>query len=70
LIVTAGAGWAQRKGGRIEEIHPGDVISIPPEEKHWHGASPMTAVTHIAIQEGADKVVEWMEKVSDDQYRR
>ena len=65
LIVTAGCGWAQREGG------PGDVISIPPGEKHWHGATPTTAMTHIAIQEAVDgKVVDWMEKVSDDQYRK
>jgi quercetin dioxygenase-like cupin family protein len=71
LIVTAGCGWAQREGGPIEEIHPGDVIWFPPGEKHWHGARPTTAMTHIAIQENLDgKVVEWMEKVTDDQYRR
>jgi quercetin dioxygenase-like cupin family protein len=71
LIVTAGCGWAQRWGGPIEEIRPGDVVWIPPGEKHWHGAAPTTAMTHIAIQEQLDgKVVDWMEKVSDDQYRR
>ena len=71
LIVTAGCGWAQREGGPIEEIHPGDVIWFLPGEKHWHGATPTTAMTHIAIQEQLDsKLVEWMEKVSDDQYRR
>jgi quercetin dioxygenase-like cupin family protein len=71
LIVTAGCGWAQRDGGPIEEIRPGDVVWFPPGEKHWHGASPTTAMTHIAIQEGLEgKVVEWMEKVSDAQYRR
>jgi quercetin dioxygenase-like cupin family protein len=71
LIVTAGCGWVQREGGPIEEIHPGDVISIPPGEKHWHGAAPTTAMTHIAIQEALDgKVVDWMEKVSDEQYRK
>jgi quercetin dioxygenase-like cupin family protein len=70
LIVTAGAGLAQRRGGPIEQIRPGDVIWIPPGEKHWHGASPTTAVTHIAIQEHLDgKVVEWMEKISDEEYR-
>jgi quercetin dioxygenase-like cupin family protein len=69
LIVTAGCGRAQRWGGPIEEIRPGDVIWIPPGEKHWHGASPTTAMTHIAIQENLDgKVVEWMEKVSEEQY--
>ena len=70
LIVTAGCGWAQRWGGPREEIRPGDVIWIPPGEKHWHGARATTAMTHIAIQEKRDgKAVEWMEKVSDDQYR-
>src|SRR5712672_2399234 len=71
LIVTAGCGWAQREGGPIEEIHPGDVVSFAPGEKHWHGASPNTAMTHIAIQEALDgKVVQWMEKVSDEQYHK
>jgi quercetin dioxygenase-like cupin family protein len=70
LIVTAGAGRVQRDGGAIEEIHPGDVIQFAANEKHWHGAAPTTAMTHIAIQEALDgKVVEWMEKVSDEQYR-
>ena len=65
LIVTAGCGRVQRWGGPIEEIRPGDVISIPPGEKHWHGASPTTAMTHIAIQEYLDgKAADWMEKVS------
>jgi quercetin dioxygenase-like cupin family protein len=69
LIVTAGAGRAQRWGGSIEEIRPGDVIWFPPGEKHWHGASATTPMTHIAIQEQLDgKTVEWMEKVSDEQY--
>ena len=71
LIVTSGCGWVQREGGPIEEIHPGDVVWFPPGEKHWHGATPTTAMTHTAIQEQLDgKVVEWLEKVSDDQYRR
>src|SRR2546421_2191627 len=71
LIVTAGSGWVQREGGPIEEIHPGDVVWFPPGLKHWHGASPTTAMTHIAIQEQLDgKVVDWMEKVSDQQYRK
>jgi quercetin dioxygenase-like cupin family protein len=71
LIVTDGVGWAQREGGNIEEIHPGDVVWFPPGEKHWHGASPTRAMTHIAIQESLDgKVVEWMEKVTDDQYKK
>ena len=70
LIVTAGCGLVQSWGGPIKEIRPGDVISCPPGEKHWHGATPTTAVTHIAIQEQLDgKAVEWMEKVSDEQYR-
>lgn len=70
LIVTAGCGRAQRWGGTIEEIRPGDVVWFPPGEKHWHGAAPATALTHIAIQEALDgKVVDWMEKVSDEQYQ-
>jgi quercetin dioxygenase-like cupin family protein len=71
LIVTTGCGRAQREGGPVEEIRPGDVISFAPNEKHWHGAAPTTAMTHIAIQEALDgKVVDWMEKVSDEQYRK
>src|SRR6266403_1563108 len=71
LIVTSGLGWAQRKGGPIEEIWPGDVVWFAPGEKHWHGASPASAMSHIAIQEALDgKVVGWMEKVSDEEYRR
>src|SRR5438477_8476000 len=70
LIVTSGFGWVQREGGPIEEIRPGDVVWFPPGEKHWHGATP-TAMTHIAIQERLNgKAVDWLEKVSDDQYRR
>src|SRR5207247_916593 len=69
LVVTAGFGRVQRSGGPIEEIQPGDVVWFPPGEKHWHGASPTTALTHIAVQEHVDgKNVEWMEQVSDDQY--
>ncbi len=69
LIVTAGFGLAQRDGGPIEEIRPGDVVWFPPNERHWHGASPTTAMTHIAIQEALDgKAVDWMEQVTDDQY--
>ena len=69
LIVTAGCGWVQSWGGPVEEIRPGDVITCPPGEKHWHGATPTTAMTHIAIQEKLNgKVVEWLEKVSDEQY--
>ena len=71
LIVTAGAGLIQQWGGVVEQIRPGDVIWTPPGVKHWHGAAPTTAVTHIAVQESANgKNVEWMEKVSDDQYRQ
>ena len=70
LIVTAGCGRVQRWGGPIEEIRPGDVVSIRPGEKHWHGASPTTAMTHIAIVEKLDdKSADWMEKVSDEQYQ-
>lgn len=70
LIVTAGLGLIQCEGGAIEEIRPGDVVWFEPGEKHWHGASPTTAMTHIAIHEALDgKAVEWMEPVSDEQYR-
>jgi quercetin dioxygenase-like cupin family protein len=70
LIVISGSGRAQRWGGPIEEIRPGDVVWFPPGEKHWHGASATTAMTHIAIQEQLDgKVVDWMEQVSDEQYK-
>ncbi len=69
LIITSGCGLVQREGGAIEEVRPGDVIWISPGEKHWHGASPSTAMTHIAIQEMLDgKFIEWMEPVSDEQY--
>jgi quercetin dioxygenase-like cupin family protein len=70
LIVTAGCGRVRRWGGPIEEIRPGDVVWIPPGEKHWHGAAATTAMTHIAIQEQLDgKTVDWLEKVSDEQYQ-
>ena len=70
LIVMAGCGRAQRWGGPIEEICPGDVVWFAPGEKHWHGAGPTAALTHIAIQEKKDgKVVDWLEHVTDDQYR-
>ena len=70
LIVTSGCGWVQREGGPVEEIRPGDVVWFAPGEKHWHGAAPTTAMTHIAIQEALDgKTVDWMEKVSDAQYQ-
>ena len=69
LIVTAGLGLVQREGGKIEQIHPGDVVWFAPHEKHWHGATPTTAMTHIAIQEKLDgRVVDWMEHVTDEQY--
>jgi quercetin dioxygenase-like cupin family protein len=70
LIVNSGCGWAQQYGGPIEEIHPGDVVWFPPGVKHWHGATPTTAMTHIAVQEKLNgKPVDWMEKVTDEQYR-
>ena len=71
LIVTAGLGWAQREGGAVEEIRQGDTVWFGPGEKHWHGATPTTAMTHIAIAEALDgKVVDWLEQVTDAQYRR
>jgi quercetin dioxygenase-like cupin family protein len=71
LVVTAGVGWVQRDGGPVEEMRPGDVVWIPAGLKHWHGATATTGVTHIALQEHTDgQVVDWMEKVSDGQYRR
>ncbi len=69
LVVTAGCGRAQRWGGPVEEIRPGDVVWFPPGEKHWHGAAPTTAMTHMAIVEKLDgQTADWMEKVSDEQY--
>ncbi len=69
LVVLSGCGRVQREGGSIEEIRPGDVVWFPPGEKHWHGASPTTAMSHLAIQEQLDgKVVDWMEHVTDKQY--
>lgn len=71
IIITAGLGWVQRQGGPVEEIRPGDVVWFEPGEKHWHGATATTGMSHIAIQEALDgSVVTWMEKVSDDDYRR
>ena len=71
LIVTSGCGWAQRDGGPVEEIHSGDVVWFAPGERHWHGATATTAMSHIAIQEKLDgKAVDWLEQVSDDAYRR
>lgn len=70
LIVVSGLGRAQREGGPVEEIRPGDIVWFEPGEKHWHGASPSAAMTHIAIAEALDgKVVDWMEKVSDADYQ-
>lgn len=71
LIVMTGLGWAQRDGGPIEEIRPGDVVWFPPGEKHWHGATPANGMSHIAVQEALNgKVVDWMEHVTDEQYRK
>ncbi len=70
LIVMTGLGWVQREGGPIEEIRPGDVVWFEPGEKHWHGASPTTAMSHIAIQEKLNgSPVDWLEHVTDEQYR-
>jgi quercetin dioxygenase-like cupin family protein len=70
LIVTTGCGWTQCWGEPRQEIRAGDVVWCPPGKKHWHGATPITAMTHIAIQEALNgKMVEWMEKVSDEQYQ-
>ena len=70
LIVTSGLGRVQREGGPIEEIRPGDIVWFEPGEKHWHGASPTTAMSHLAVQEQREgKTAEWMEQVSDEQYR-
>jgi len=69
LIITAGCGWIQKEGGAVEEVHPGDVVWFEPNEKHWHGATATNGMSHIAIQENLNgKVVEWMEKVNDEQY--
>jgi quercetin dioxygenase-like cupin family protein len=71
LIITSGAGRVQREGGPIEEVHPGDVVWFPPNEKHWHGATPTAAMSHIAVQEALDgKVVDWMEHVTDEEYQK
>lgn len=70
IIVVAGVGWVQREGGPVEEIKPGDIVYFEPGEKHWHGATPTTAMSHIAILESLDgKNTDWMERVSDEQYR-
>ena len=69
LIVTSGCGWVQSEGGPKVEIRPGDVVWCPPNERHWHGATPTTAMSHIAIQEALDGTpVDWMEQVTDEQY--
>lgn len=69
LIITAGCGWVQKEGGPVEEVHAGDVVWFEPNEKHWHGATAANGMSHLAIQENLNgKVVEWMEKVSDEQY--
>jgi quercetin dioxygenase-like cupin family protein len=69
LIVTAGCGWVQSWGNPIEEVRAGDVVWTPPQEKHWHGATSTTAMSHVAVTEALDgKAVDWMEKVTDDQY--
>jgi quercetin dioxygenase-like cupin family protein len=71
LLIISGLGWVQRDGDAVEEIRPGDAVWFPPGEKHWHGATPNVAMTHIAIQEALDgRNVQWMEKVSEEQYRR
>jgi len=71
LIITDGTGWVQQEGQAIEEVTKGDVVWFPPGVKHWHGATPTSSMTHLAIQEALDgKVVEWLEKVSDEQYRK
>jgi len=69
LIITSGSGWVQREGGAVEEVYPGDIVWFEANENHWHGATSTTGMTHIATQENLNgKVVEWMEKVSDEQY--
>ena len=71
LIIVSGVGWVQREGGPIEEVRPGDIVWFPPGLRHWHGATEKTAMTHIAIQEALNgKMVDWMEKVTDEQYRK
>ncbi len=71
LIVTAGCGWAQRAGGPVEEIRAGDVVWFPPGERHWHGATATTAMSHIALQERLDgETVKWLDHVTEEQYRR
>jgi quercetin dioxygenase-like cupin family protein len=70
-IITAGCGWVQRVGSPVEEVHPGDMVWFPPGEKHWHGATPTMGMTHLCVQEQLDgKMVDWLEHVSDEQYRK
>lgn len=71
LIILSGAGWVQREGGSVEEVRPGDLVWFPPGVRHWHGATAKTAMTHIAFQEALNgKMVDWLEKVTDEQYRK
>jgi quercetin dioxygenase-like cupin family protein len=71
LIITSGCGWVQKEGGPVEEVFPGDIVWFEANEKHWHGATPTNGMNHIAIQENLEgKVVEWMEKVSEEQYKK
>ncbi len=71
ILILSGLGWAQQEGGPVEEIRPGDTVWFAPGEKHWHGASPTVAMSHLAVQEGVDgKVVDWLEKVTEEQYQR
>jgi quercetin dioxygenase-like cupin family protein len=71
LIITSGLGWVQSEGGPVEEVRPGDIVWFPPGVKHWHGATPATAMTHIAVLEALNgKNTDWLEQVSDAQYRR
>lgn len=70
LIIVSGLGWVQREGGPVEEVHPGDIVWFEANEKHWHGASATTGMSHIAIQENLDgKVVDWLEQVTEEEYR-
>jgi quercetin dioxygenase-like cupin family protein len=71
LIITSGCGWVQREGGAVEEIHPGDIVWFEPNEKHWHGATASNGMSHIAVQKNLNgKVVDWMEKVSEEEYQK
>lgn len=71
ILITSGLGWVQRDGGPIEEVRPGDVVWFSPQEKHWHGSSAEAAMSHVAVQESLNgEVVDWLEKVSDEQYRK